>query len=52
MQSSPSSDNKSNGFNLEGSLPEFNHDDEVKALKDEAKKKFKKIKNVWDLVFN
>lgn len=52
MQSSPSSDKKSDGFNLEGSLPEFNHDDEVKALKDEVGKKFEKIKNVWDLIFN
>lgn len=52
IQSSPSSDNKTDGFTLEGSLPEFNHDEEVKGLKEEAKKKFKKLKNVWDLIFN
>lgn len=51
-QSSPSSDNKTDGFNLEGSLPEFNHDEEVKGLKNEVKQKLKKIKNVWDLIFN
>lgn len=52
MQSSPSSDNKTDGFKLEGSLPGFNHKEEVQGLKDEVKKKFKKVKSVWDLIFN